>query len=219
MRLTLARKAPREEQVDWLPGALRDRDKGRRAPTGGLRIRRLRSAGIMHYPHTSMSAPDDQDFELNALGGNMRSVDDDDDFELNSINELILAARDRMGQFRGFDCVASFVHNDVLVETFPDCYEALFVSGATLAAEIVSALQRSGRVGDLARIVLEGAANSDNLAAKTLATKIINKIDSEQHRGPPFRKPVYYVTKTERGLAVVIAIDDRFWNDEWLRDP
>jgi hypothetical protein len=128
---------------------------------------------------------------------------------------LFQVARERWSQYPGFGCVAGFLPNDLLAETFPDCYETLFLPGEEFATCVVTELRRRDEGMALVGLVLKAAANGDDAHARALAQRIVDKMMSEVHRGPPYRKPVYYVAATQRGLSVAVVIDDRFWTAEW----
>jgi hypothetical protein len=121
------------------------------------------------------------------------------------------AAHQRCGQHPGFDCVLCFVRYRELVRLFPDYHGTLFATAEEHQALSADFLKQGVNRQRLISVLLDMSATQegpDGLAAR-VRTRVRDSLPTNPVR------PQFYAAPTEEGVAVALAIYDKFWTDEW----
>lgn len=92
------------------------------------------------------------------------------------------------------------------------------LTGKALGIAIAKFLHEHDRLRVLVDQLLRHIAGDPTHGDQIMAARILEQIEADQVVGTYYRKPCTYVTAHESGLAVAIAIDDRFWTAEWDGD-
>jgi len=125
-------------------------------------------------------------------------------------------AYERNQHNKGCKTLSGFLPHEVLQEFLQDRYAPpSHLTGKALSADYGRFLQENDLFRYLVKGLLENISCQDNHGSQDMASRILKQIESDQAAGPNFRKPLHYVSGTEEGLVIAIAIDDRFWTDEW----
>lgn len=67
----------------------------------------------------------------------------------------------------------------------------------------------------LADLLLRDIAQNSDHPSQEIASRIVQQMDVDVATQDTYRKPLSYLSVSETGIAIAIAIDDRFWTAEW----
>ena len=131
-------------------------------------------------------------------------------------NDVVRHAVERNQQHPGLYVISGFMPHWTLQDNFPAFENSHGHTGRELSKSLAVHLQESGDVLNVVAELLKSIAGDSKHDDQEMAQRILQQIREDMSKNQDdFRKPVHYMGGNEEGLAIAVAIDDRFWTDEW----
>ena len=147
--------------------------------------------------------------ELRAQISGSADIEKDTRDALTSVLDMAI---ERYGDHPGFTVVLAFADYAKFLETV-EVRDVAEREGRDLGRHIAAVLEEEDQTYLFTEMALAGSLEPNNPDA--IANRIRVQMDADTLAVPTYRKPVQYVAGNDYGFAVCVAIDDRFWTDEW----
>ena len=140
---------------------------------------------------------------------------DVNDETLSALGAVAETAKERSGDHPGFNCVLMFIERDELLEFMPSYPGSILQESSEFMKDYFAYLKSNDLTIKFIGKVLSVAAERGPSDAKELARRIINQMEMDNATRWSCRRPTMYVVGRGNGVAIALAIDDRFWTDAW----
>ena len=124
-------------------------------------------------------------------------------------------ADERNGHHPGCYVLSGFIPTERLLAFARDFEPDAALRGKPLSEAVGQHLQASGGMVLVAEGLVGFIAADSQHPDRPMAARILDQVRSDAATRETYRRPVHYVAAHEEGLAIAVAIDDRFWTEDW----
>lgn len=140
---------------------------------------------------------------------------DTSDNKLSAMATVAEIAKERSGGHRGFDCVLMFAKCDDLLEFIPSYPGSILQEPDEFVKHYFAYLKSNDLTKTFIKKVLLTAIDQGPADVRGLAGRIFQQMEADDANSGTVRRPTMYVVGADNGVAVALAIDHRFWTEEW----